>query len=244
MDTEKEKIIALLIDGENLHNHYDELIERLKEYGHISIARVYGDFTVQNVINDTRKDVLLTLGITPVQHYAYSKGKNSTDSKIIIDAMDILYKRNMNSICLATNDSDFTTLATRFKEENYFVIGASEQNKIPKALKTVCDKYIILGEVRPETKNDQSDLLTKKQLIQFVSSFITTNQESDGFVDFAWLVNEINKKFNEFDPRNFGSKSNKTSSFFKSLPEFELKQDGLVYYIKNKKSTKYDLVKK
>ena len=233
---DKDLTIALLIDGDNLHNFYQDLIERLKEYGHISISRVYADFSKQ-LIDDKKKDNLLDLGITPIHHFAYTKGKNSTDSKITIDAMDILYTGRVNCLCLATNDSDFTTLATRFKEANCMVIGASESNRIPKPLKSVCDRYILLGEKEVEIETIKgektSDVLTKNNLIKFAKDTINANKEEDGYMDFAFLVNEIYKKYNEFDPRNFGVKANKALPLFQTFKQFNLKKEGLVYQIRN-----------
>ena len=118
--------IALLIDSENVSAKYMSALDKeLILFGKVTYKRMYGDFTGEE--SKAWKTIVNDYSITPVQQFSYTKGKNATDSKMIIDAMDILYSGNINGVCLMSSDSDFTGLAKRLKESNIFVIGAGEK---------------------------------------------------------------------------------------------------------------------
>ncbi|MDE7082969.1 MAG: NYN domain-containing protein [Clostridia bacterium] len=122
----KDRTIALLIDSDNVSAKYFSIIlDELSQYGKVTYRRLYGDFT--NPKANGWKQALLDYSIEQIQQVAFTTGKNATDSKMIIDAMDILYKGNVDCFCLATSDSDFTNLAMRFRNDNLVVIGAGEQ---------------------------------------------------------------------------------------------------------------------
>ncbi len=111
----EDKKFAILIDADNIGSQYIKVIidEAAKE-GIITYKRIYGDWTKPNL--SSWKEVLLEYSINPMQQYAYTTGKNSTDSAMIIDAMDILYTGNVDGFCIVSSDSDFTKLAARLKE--------------------------------------------------------------------------------------------------------------------------------
>ena len=112
----EDKKFAILIDGDNTSPQYlKTIIDEVTKEGVITYKRIYGDWTVPNL--DGWKDVLLEYSITPMQQYAYTKGKNATDSAMIIDAMDILYTGKVDGFCIVSSDSDFTKLASRLREE-------------------------------------------------------------------------------------------------------------------------------
>ena len=136
----KENKLAVLIDGDNIPSKYiKEMMEEIAKYGTPTIKRIYGDWTSPHV---TRwKAVLLENAITPIQQYAYTTGKNATDSAMIIDAMDILYAREVDGFCLVSSDSDFTKLATRLREAGKHVYGIGEK-KTPDPFIVACDKFI------------------------------------------------------------------------------------------------------
>ena len=138
----KDMNLAVLIDGDNIPSKYiKEMMEEIAKYGVPSIKRIYGDWT--NPKLNRWKGLLLEHAIQPVQQYGYTTGKNSTDSAMIIDAMDILYSGNTDGFCIVSSDSDFTRLATRLRESSQFVIGIGEQ-KTPKPFIVACDKFIYL----------------------------------------------------------------------------------------------------
>ena len=134
----EEKRYALLIDSDNISSKYiDVIFDELSNIGLITVRRIYGDWT-RNV-NGWNRDVMLKYSIVPIQQYAYTTGKNATDSAMIIDAMDLLYTGNIEGFCLVSSDSDFTRLATRLRESGKIVIGMGE-NKTPEAFVNSCTK--------------------------------------------------------------------------------------------------------
>lgn len=147
-----DRSIALLIDSDNISKQYFSiLMDELYKFGNVTYKRIYGDFTKGNA--NGWGDILLEFAIEPMQQYAFTKGKNSTDSAMIIDAMDILYRGKVDCVCLATSDSDFTKLATRFRNENYMVIGAGEQ-KTPLSFRAACNRFILMDVLLAESKKE------------------------------------------------------------------------------------------
>lgn len=140
--------IALLIDAENVSEKYIKyILDELSNYGLPTYKRIYGDWSSDAMRR--WKNSLMTYSITPIQQYSYTTGKNSSDSVLIIDAMDILYTGNVQGFCIVSSDSDFTRLATRLREAGKMVIGMGER-KTPKSLITACEKFIYLEVLVPE----------------------------------------------------------------------------------------------
>src|SRR6201985_3231300 len=135
-------LLAVLIDAENVPSApVKEMLEEIARNGTPTIKRIYPDWTRPNVSG--WKNVLLENAITPIQQYSYTSGKNSTDSALIIDAMDILYTGKVDGFCIISSDSDFTRLATRLREAGMTVIGFGEK-KTPLPFITSCDKFIYI----------------------------------------------------------------------------------------------------
>ena len=115
MDNSKDLRLAVLIDADNVpHRLINGILEEIAKYGVPTFKRIYADWTKPHVTG--WKAVLLDHAITPVQQYSYTTGKNSSDSALIIDAMDILYTGRVDGFCVVSSDSDFTRLATRLRE--------------------------------------------------------------------------------------------------------------------------------
>lgn len=134
-----EKRFAILIDAENVSAKYIEyILDEISNYGTATYKRIYADWTKTN--NSMWKDVLLKKSLTPIQQYAYTTGKNSTDSALIIDAMDILYSNNVEGFCIVSSDSDFTRLAARLRESGMTVIGMGEE-KTPEPFVHACNVF-------------------------------------------------------------------------------------------------------
>ena len=132
--------IALLIDGDNAApKRLAAILEEVSEQGTITIRRIYGDWTTQGMSG--WKELLNSNAIQPVQQFAYTKGKNSTDSALIIDAMDILHGELVDAFCIVSSDSDYTRLATRLRESGLFVMGVGEK-KTPDAFVKACERFI------------------------------------------------------------------------------------------------------
>ena len=142
----KDLRLAVLIDADNVpRNSMKAIMEEAAIYGTPTIKRIYGDWTSPNV--GAWKSLLLENAVTPIQQYSYTTGKNSTDSAMIIDAMDILYEGKTDGFCIVSSDSDFTRLAIRLREAGMKVIGMGEQ-KTPVSFRVACDKFIYIEVIR------------------------------------------------------------------------------------------------
>ena len=160
---------AILIDSENVSAKYIESIfDELSRLGSITVRKIYGDWSKNN--NGWDKDCLLSYSIQPVQQFSYTAGKNSTDSAMIIDAMDLLYTSNIDGFCLVTSDSDFTRLASRLREAGKQVIGMGER-KTPKAFVSACTSFKILDSLvtedlnKPASKNAMLEAAAEKGIV-------------------------------------------------------------------------------
>lgn len=156
---ENEKIIALLIDAENVSPKYIKVIlDEVSMYGSPAYKRIYGDWT--SVEMASWKKLLNEHNISPMQQFSYTQGKNASDSSMIIDAMDILYAKNVDGFCIVSSDSDFTRLASRLRESRMFVIGMGE-SKTPTAFKSACDTFkyldVLLNIKQEQQKTMKSD---------------------------------------------------------------------------------------
>lgn len=159
MDNEN-KVIALLIDAENVSPKYIKtIIDEVSMYGTPAYKRIYGDWTSLEM--GSWKKVLLEHNLTPIQQFSYTQGKNASDSAMIIDAMDILYAKNVDGFCLVSSDSDFTRLAARLRESRMFVIGMGE-SKTPTAFKSACDTFKYLDVLQGLKKEASAKKPTEK----------------------------------------------------------------------------------
>ena len=141
--------LAVLIDADNAQAAVIEgLLAEIARFGEATVKRIYGDFTASS--SSSWKKVLQRYAIKPVQQFAYTTGKNATDSTLIIDAMDLLYTRKFDGFCLITSDSDFTGLAMRLREEGLTVLGFGEK-KTPEAFRNACHKFVFIEVLRPST---------------------------------------------------------------------------------------------
>lgn len=233
-----DKRLAVLIDGDNSsYKRIDEILEELAKFGVPTIKRIYGDWTKST--SEGWKTELLENAITPVQQFAYTVGKNATDSALIIDAMDILYSKDIDGFCIVSSDSDFTRLATRLREAGKFVIGMGEE-KTPSAFIKACDRFIYLSVINPR-KNSKKTISENKRsdLINLIRTSIDDVADDNGYAFLADVGNLMNKKRPDFDPRNYGYM--KLSLLIKSLRQFDVEERPVSgsnvkhVYIKNKK---------
>ena len=149
-----EKRFAILIDADNISADYIKFIlDEISNKGVATYKRIYGDWTKPNLIK--WKEILLDYSITPMQQYGYTTGKNSTDSAMIIDAMDILYSGKVDGFCLATSDSDFTKLASRLREAGMTVIGMGEA-KTPRPFISACDEFKFIDKLAAGSRTDEA----------------------------------------------------------------------------------------
>jgi uncharacterized LabA/DUF88 family protein len=150
--------LALLIDADNTSPRIiSDIISEVGKYGKITIRRSYGDFTNIHLVN--WKDLLNTYAIRPVQKFAYTYGKNSTDTALVIDAMDIMHDGLVGGFCIASSDSDYTGLALRIREQGLFVIGIGK-SETPQAFQRACEVFVFtenLQSQKTEETNDSED---------------------------------------------------------------------------------------
>ena len=147
----KPKKLAVLIDADNSSiNSIEPVLEEIAKFGIASVKRVYGDWSSDTLKN--WRDVLLPHAITPVQQFAYTKGKDATDMILIIDAMDLLYSGALDGFCIVSSDSDFTPLASRIRESGLMVYGFGRK-KTPEAFKKACDKFIFVENLVEEQES-------------------------------------------------------------------------------------------
>lgn len=231
MDHSKDLRLAVLIDADNIpFRLIAGILEEIAKYGSPTFKRIYADWTKPHVAG--WKTVLLDHAITPVQQYSYTTGKNSSDSALIIDAMDILYTGRVDGFCVVSSDSDFTRLATRLREAGMKVFGMGEQ-KTPSAFRAACDKFIYIEILeQPEvtgTKTIKLSELRKKEKViskadknleSLITSSINDIADENGWAFLGELGNLLLKKRPDFDPRNYGFE--KLLLLIRSLGRFEI----------------------
>ncbi|WP_312554828.1 NYN domain-containing protein [Empedobacter brevis] len=140
--------IAILIDGDNAQAKLlKETIAEVSKYGKATIRRIYGDWT--SPVMNSWKTLINQHSINPIQKFSYTSGKNSTDSALIIDAMDILHSKNVEGFCIVSSDSDYTGLAKRIREEGLFVMGIGEK-KTPESFVQSCDIFTYTENITPK----------------------------------------------------------------------------------------------
>jgi uncharacterized LabA/DUF88 family protein len=234
METQKDLRLAVLIDADNVpYSNIKGMMEEITKYGTPTLKRIYGDWT-QPTLSGWKK-VLLENAITPIQQYSYTSGKNSSDSALIIDAMDILYSGKADGFCIISSDSDFTRLATRLREAGMKVFGIG-QKKTPTPFIVACDKFIYIEIITPaETENaleteskterqppKESIQKVNKEVIKLISTTITDLADEDGWAFLGEVGNLILKKQPDFDPRNYGFA--KLTPLIKSINKFEINE--------------------
>jgi len=214
--------LAVLIDADNAQASLTaELLAEVAKYGTAIVKRAYGDWTTSQLKG--WKEVLHKHAIHPIQQFAYTSGKNSTDSALIIDAMDLLYTGNFDGFCLVSSDSDFTRLATRLREGGLTVIGIGEKSKTPRPFIAACDKFVFTEILRPEkaqppvaasdkpktrsTRQSKSKPAVQKEIhplqAMFTSAIDAVARES-GWAELSAVGSYIAKNDPSFDPRNYG----------------------------------------
>lgn len=219
MDPITDLRLAVLIDADNVpYANIKEMLEEITKYGTPTFKRIYADWTKPTVSG--WKTVLLENAITPIQQYSYTSGKNSSDSAMIIDAMDILYSGKVDGFCIVSSDSDFTRLAIRLREAGMKVIGIGEKKTL-KPFITACDKFIYIEilKVDETTTSEKQDVTAVKKtdkkiqpplnkidsdLIRILSDSIADLADENGWAYLGNLGTNILKKKPDFDARNYG----------------------------------------
>lgn len=224
--------LAVLIDADNVpYANVKEMLEEIAKNGTPTIKRIYADWTKPTVSG--WKNILLENAITPVQQYSYTTGKNSSDSALIIDAMDILYSGKVDGFCIVSSDSDFTRLATRLREAGMKVIGFGEK-KTPQPFIAACNKFIYIEILKAEkaepvvvSKSNKKEKTKTEPInkvnpetIKLIKQSVNDLGDESGWTFLGELGNYILRRRPDFDPRNFGFP--KLLPLIKSIPSFEI----------------------
>ncbi|MCY7297047.1 NYN domain-containing protein [Alteromonas sp. a30] len=233
-DLDDHKKIAVLIDADNAqYSKVKAILDEISAHGHIVIKRAYGDWSSEYLKN--WKQSLNELAIQPIQQFAYTTGKNSTDASMIIDAMDLLYSNKFDAFALVSSDSDFTKLASRLRESEIFVFGVGEK-KTPISFRNACDDFIYTENLGaellpspssvPESLVDQattSEKMNASELVPLLKKAWKQYQDDDGWSNVASAGSFVKRSTPDFDPRSYGA--TKLPEIIQSLSkDFEMKK--------------------
>ena len=234
--------IAVLIDADNTSPKYAEaLLEEVAKYGTPTIKRAYGDFSHQRLSGWTRE--LNARAIRSMHQIAFTTGKNSTDSALIIDAMDLLYADNVEAFAIVSSDSDFTSLALRLRESGKKVYGLGRKTT-PSSLQNACDRFIALEVLTTDSQTDIDDdepeaksLRAEKELEEkstqeapslnlqsALTKAINATADDDGWVSVSQIGDHLTRTHASFDPRNFGH--SKLTALVQAQPYLETRGDA------------------
>ncbi len=238
MNEEKQNI-ALFIDVDNAPaGKFEFILTEVAKYGVVTIRRAYGNWKNQTL--KPWEDILHEYAIQPIQQFDMVKGKNASDIALVIDAMDVMYTKNIDVMCFISSDCDFTPMVTRALAEGKVVFGFGER-KAPKPFVNACSRFLYLddeikqnGSADPKPKNIKSDT----KLIDLLRQAINATEDENGWASLGAVGSHISNK-TSFDTRNYGFKN--LSSLFKAIDLFELKRGPdkgyLVRDVRKKKST-------
>lgn len=218
--------LAVLIDADNAQPAVIKgLLAEVATHGIASVKRAYGDWTSTNL--KSWKEILHLWAIQPVQQFSYTSGKNSTDSSLIIDAMDLLHGGKLDGFCLVSSDSDFTRLATRIRESGLAVYGFGER-KTPGAFVAACDKFIYTEILRPAAPAPAASHAKPPAPVNLgemdvtMRNMITLATRDDGLAPLSSVGNLLLKNSPSFDSRNYGCE--RLSELMRRLPFVEVKE--------------------
>ncbi len=210
-DLDNHKKIAVLIDADNAqYSKIKTIMDEISSYGHVVIKRAYGDWSSEYLKN--WKVSLNELAIQPIQQFAYTTGKNSTDASLIIDAMDLLYSKKFDAFALVSSDSDFTKLASRLRESEILVFGVGEK-KTPIAFRNACDDFIFTENLDSDVVSNSKEKLTvvskskditAAPLIPVLKKAWKKYQDDDGWANVSVAGSFVKRSTPDFDPRTYG----------------------------------------
>ncbi|MFF2374893.1 NYN domain-containing protein [Streptomyces xiamenensis] len=203
--------LAVLIDADNAQPAaLEELLAEVAKYGTANVKRAYGDWTGTRLKG--WKDQLLTQSIQPIQQFAYTTGKNATDSAMVIDAMDLLYTGRFDGFCIVSSDSDFTRLAARIRESGLTVYGFGER-KTPKPFVAACDKFIYTENLKSAITSAGAKsaaraatvkLKDDTELVNLLRYAVDAASDEAGWANLANVGHVITKQRSDFDSRTYG----------------------------------------
>lgn len=220
MNEQKENAkIAVLIDAENTnYKKIGDIMQEVSLYGHIITKRAYGNW--KNCAEGWVR-AIKNNAITPIQQFENSKGKNSSDITLVIDAMDLLYSKKYDTFVIVSSDSDFTKLVTRIHDDEIFVIGVGEK-KTPESLIKACDEFIYIENIETDEQGDEVSVKTTqtkeapskftavdKKILTMKLEKITETKYADeeGWVNIGSAGSVLKRQDPGFDTRTYGFSS-------------------------------------
>ncbi|WP_024868530.1 NYN domain-containing protein [Pseudoxanthomonas suwonensis] len=235
---EPEKRIALLIDADNAPAaKIDVVLAEVARYGVANVRRAYGNW--KNPHLKSWEAVLHEYAIRPIQQFAYSTGKNASDMAMVIDAMDLLYARNLDGFAIVSSDADFTPLVMRLLTDGVKVYGFGEK-KTPLPFVNACSKFTYVealgvpeqnGKAEQEAPKVARDLRADARLVQMLRSAVESGSGDDGWTRLDVVGSQISNQAS-FDPRNYGYR--KLSDLVKDSGLFEVKQDDKTIWVRDR----------
>lgn len=236
MDELKQKI-ALFIDADNAPaNKFEDVLSEVAKYGVVTIRKAYGNWKSPTL--KSWEDLLHEYAIQPVQQYDLTKGKNASDIALVIDAMDIMYTKEIDVMCFVSSDCDFTPMVTRALAEGKVVLGFGER-KTPSPFVNACSKFLFLDEPSKrdgKTSDQPKNIKSDTKLINLLRQAIEATEEDNGWASLGGVGSHISNK-TSFDSRNYGYKN--LSSLFKAIDLFEVKRGpGNSFLVRDKRKKK------
>lgn len=233
---DKEKI-ALFIDADNIAaKHLDKILPELARYGVVNIRKAYGNWKSPSLKN--WEEILHEHAIQPIQQFDLTKGKNATDIALVIDAMDILYTKDIDVVCLASSDCDFTPLVTRILSDGKFVIGFGER-KAPEAFVNSCSRFLFLDneteQAEEPIEKPQKNIKSDTRLMNLLRQAIEAVEDEDGWASLNLIGKHISNHAS-FDQRNYGFK--KLSDLFAAIDLFSIKRENSTVWVMDKRRFK------
>ncbi|WP_417541477.1 NYN domain-containing protein [Methylophaga thalassica] len=222
MDETKQRI-ALFIDADNAPaSKFEDVLSEVANYGVVTIRKAYGNWKSPTL--KAWEELLHEYAIQPIQQFDLTKGKNASDIALVIDAMDVMYTKQIDVMCFVTSDSDFTPMVTRALAEGKVVLGFGER-KTPLPFVNACSKFLFLDQEKEKTKSvtKSKNIKSDTKLINLLRQAIEATEDEDGWAALGPVGANISNK-TSFDTRNYGFKN--LSSLFKSIDLFELKRGG------------------
>ncbi|WP_100075667.1 NYN domain-containing protein [Chryseobacterium camelliae] len=214
-DLDNLKKIAIMIDADNAqYSKLSDIISEISAHGHIVVKRAYGDWSHETLKN--WKTILNELAIQPMQQFAYTVGKNSTDASMIIDTMDLLYTNKYDAFVLVSSDSDFTKLASRLRESEIFVIGVGEK-KTPISFRNACDDFIFVENIGIQKLEETIAVVPKEahktkikvddseELKDLLTTAWDLYKDDDGWANISSTGTYIKRLKPDFDPRTYNA---------------------------------------
>lgn len=219
MDKERtiDKQIAVLIDFENVGlNSIQWLFDQLSDIGRVILKRAYADWSASG----NRRDQLLELGIDGIQVFrSTSGGKNSSDIRLAIDAVDLLHTSPVDTFVIVSSDSDFVSLVNRLRSGGKTVIGAGEKGKAPRTLVKSCDRYLYLNQAEGTKEAEQVPLLLDDDVKGLVRRATEASIDEHGKVFGSKLYQTMQRLDPSFNYRTYSSTFTK---FIETQPSLKI----------------------